>query len=41
MRVLITGATGFIGRVLVPLLRREGHQLIAVPGFSEGMLAST
>jgi len=24
MRVLITGATGFIGRALVPILRREG-----------------
>lgn len=28
MRVLITGATGFIGRALVPLLRHEGHQLM-------------
>jgi len=25
MRILITGATGFIGRALVPLLRRDGH----------------
>jgi len=24
------GATGFIGRALVPILRREGHQLIAL-----------
>src|SRR5579871_4208090 len=30
MRVLITGATGFIGRALVPALRRDVHQLIAL-----------
>ncbi len=29
MRVLITGATGFIGRALVPVLQREGHELVA------------
>jgi hypothetical protein len=29
MRVLIAGATGFIGRALVPLLQREGHSVMA------------
>jgi uncharacterized protein (TIGR01777 family) len=29
MRILITGATGFIGRALVPLLRRDGHTVEA------------
>jgi uncharacterized protein (TIGR01777 family) len=27
MRIFITGATGFIGRALVPALRREGHDI--------------
>jgi hypothetical protein len=30
MRVLVTGATGFIGRALVPILRRDGHELFAL-----------
>lgn len=30
MRVLITGATGFIGRHVVPLLLDRGHEVIAV-----------
>jgi len=29
MRVLIVGATGFIGRALVPRLRRDGHTIAA------------
>lgn len=30
MNILITGATGFVGRHLIPVLLREGHQLICV-----------
>ena len=29
MRVFIAGATGFIGRALIPLLQREGHSVAA------------
>jgi len=29
LRVLVAGATGFIGRALVPLLLREGHAVVA------------
>lgn len=31
MRVVVTGASGFIGRVLVPVLRARGHE-VATPG---------
>jgi len=29
MRVLLSGATGFIGRALIPMLYREGHSVVA------------
>jgi uncharacterized protein YbjT (DUF2867 family) len=28
VRTLLTGATGFIGRALVPRLQREGHTVV-------------
>jgi nucleoside-diphosphate-sugar epimerase len=30
MRILLTGATGVIGRVLLPMLREQGHEVIAL-----------
>ena len=28
MKVLVTGASGYIGRVVVPALRRAGHDVL-------------
>lgn len=30
MRILVTGATGFIGRNLIPKLKKEGHDVIGI-----------
>jgi uncharacterized protein YbjT (DUF2867 family) len=30
MKILVTGATGFVGRNLLPLLKDNGHEIIAL-----------
>ena len=34
MRVLLTGASGFIGRALLPILSQQGHQILAWSRFA-------
>ncbi|MEO8145660.1 MAG: NAD-dependent epimerase/dehydratase family protein [Betaproteobacteria bacterium] len=39
MRVVVTGASGFIGRVLVPALRARGHEVVALDRAAVGDIA--
>jgi UDP-glucose 4-epimerase len=36
MKILVTGATGFIGSAIVPLLQREGHEISVLDNLSFG-----
>lgn len=39
MRLVVTGASGFIGRALVPVLRERGHAVVALDRAATGDLA--
>ena len=38
-RILVTGATGFLGRHLVHQLREDGHDIVALCRSSDAALA--
>src|SRR4029453_9209751 len=43
MRVFVTGATGFVGRALIPRLQRDGHAVAAwvrSPARARGLLGA-
>ena len=41
MRVVVTGASGFIGQALVPALRARGHEVVALERTATGDLAGS
>ena len=40
MRILVTGAAGFIGSTLVDRLLADGHQVVGIDNFSTGIAAN-